>query len=47
MKESDVHFVKNDDDRKAYRHFRKFYPLAALMRFVYTHRTEDETMEKK
>ena len=46
MKESDVHFVKNDDDRKAYRHFRKFYPLAALMRFVYTHRSEDETMEK-
>ena len=46
MKESDVHFVKNDDDRKAYRHFRKFYPLAALMRFVYTHRSEDETTEK-
>lgn len=45
MKESDVHFVKNDDDRKAYRHFRKFYPLAALMRFVYTHRSEDETTE--
>lgn len=46
MKESDVHFVKNDDDRKAYRHFRKFYPLAALMRFAYTHRSEDETTEK-
>ena len=45
MKESDVHFVKNDDDRKAYRHFRKFYPLAALMRFVYTHRSEEETTE--
>ena len=32
MKEVDVHFVKNEDDRKAYRHFRKFYPIAKVMR---------------
>lgn len=47
MKVSDVHFVKNDEDRKAYRHFRKFYLVAALMRFAYTHMASDETTEKK
>lgn len=31
----DVHFVKCEDDMKAYRHFRKFYPIATLMRVVY------------
>ena len=32
MKEVDVHFVKNKDDKAAYRHFSKFYPISRVMR---------------
>ena len=28
----DIHFVQDDVDTKSYRHFRKYYPAAALMR---------------
>ena len=35
MNEADVHFVRNKDDMKPYRHFRKFYPIAAVMRQLY------------
>lgn len=35
MKEVDVHFVKNDADKKPYRHFKKFYLIAAVMRVLY------------
>lgn len=35
MKEVDVHFVKNEQDPRPYRHFKKFYPVAAVMRVVY------------
>ena len=35
MNEADVHFVWNKDDMKPYRHFRKFYPIAAVMRQLY------------
>jgi predicted ATP-grasp superfamily ATP-dependent carboligase len=34
MKTVDIHFIQDEQDPAAYRHFKKFYPLAALMRFV-------------
>ena len=34
MKDADVHFVMADDDPAAYRHFRKFYPVARAMRIA-------------
>jgi len=33
MKESDIHFIKDESDKKPYRHFRKFYLVALLLRF--------------
>lgn len=30
--ESDIHFVKDDEDKKPYKHFQKFYFVAALMK---------------
>lgn len=35
MKTVDVHFVKNEQDMHPYRHFRKFYVIAAVMRVLY------------
>lgn len=34
MKSVDIHFIKDENDTKAYKHFRKFYPIAAVMRIV-------------
>lgn len=31
----DIHFIKNDQDMGPYRHFRKFYPIASVMRVLY------------
>ncbi len=28
----DIHFIKNDEDPQAFKHFKKFYPVAKLMR---------------
>lgn len=35
MQEVDIHFVQNDADQAAYRHFKKFYPVAKLMKLVH------------
>lgn len=32
MNDVDIHFVKNEDDPKPYRHFKKFYTIARIMR---------------
>ena len=32
MNEADIYFIKNSEDKQAYRHFRKFYLIAACMR---------------
>ena len=34
MKDVDIHFVQNDKDTAAYKHFKKFYRVAKLMRWV-------------
>lgn len=31
LKSVDIHFVMDDDDPKAYKHFKKFYPIATMM----------------
>ncbi|MBR2028346.1 MAG: ATP-grasp domain-containing protein [Oscillospiraceae bacterium] len=33
--EADIHFVYNEDDMAPYNHFKKFYPVAGLMRKYY------------
>ena len=35
FKNVDIHFVYNEEDPAAYRHFKKFYPAAALMRTAF------------
>ncbi len=35
MKEVDIHFIQDDVDKTPYRHFRKFYLIANLMRIYY------------
>lgn len=35
FKDVDIHFVYNEEDPAAYRHFKKFYPAAALMRAAF------------
>lgn len=40
----DIHFVMDDDDPKAYKHFKKFYPVATVMGKLY--KKKDEKMAK-
>lgn len=35
MEEVDIHFIKDDKDKRPYRHFRKFYFIAAIRRNMY------------
>lgn len=42
LKESDIHFVQNDQDSKAYRHFKKFYFVARLMRIATKYKEKKE-----
>lgn len=35
MNDVDIHFIKNDDDTAAYKHFKKFFPIAAILRALY------------
>lgn len=35
MESSDIYFVKNDQDMGPYKHFKKFYPIASMMRKIY------------
>lgn len=39
MKSVDIHFIHDPDDTQAFRHFRKYYPLADLIRIVYSLKT--------
>ena len=32
METADIHFIKDDNDKKAFRHFKMFYPIAVIMR---------------
>lgn len=38
MDSVDIHFVKNDQDPQAYKHFKKFYWIVAVMRKIYARR---------
>lgn len=35
MNTVDIHFIKNEEDMKPYQHFKKFYPVAKVMRNAY------------
>lgn len=35
MNAVDIHFIKNEEDMKPYQHFKKFYPVAKVMRNAY------------
>ena len=41
--DADIHFVYNPDDTKAYRHFKKFYAVASLMRKLYAIKERHES----
>lgn len=34
MKNADIHFIADDDDKAAYRHFKLFYPVAVVMKVL-------------
>lgn len=36
MNDVDIHFIKNNNDPQAFKHFKKFYKIAALYRFIYS-----------
>lgn len=36
MKEVDIHFIMNEQDKAPYKHFKKFYLLASIMRIIYS-----------
>lgn len=40
MKDVDIYFVKNSKDTRPYRHFRKFYFIASVMRVIYAKREQ-------
>ena len=42
MDDVDIHFVKNDLDTKPYRHFKKFYSIASIMRVIYAKKEQRE-----
>lgn len=44
MESVDIHFVKNDKDSRPYRHFKKFYFIASIMRGYYA-KMEQKEME--
>lgn len=43
MNKVDIHFIKNGEDPRPYRHFRKFYIVAAIMRVLYSIKENMET----
>lgn len=48
INEVDIHFIKDNVDTRPYTHFKRYYPVAALMRFVYKMRDnfKNEEFEK-
>ena len=42
MNDVDIHFVKNDKDTKPYKHFKKFYSIASVMRIIYAKKEQKE-----
>lgn len=48
MDEVDIHFIQDENDPAPYRHFKRFYPVAALMRTYYKIKQnfENEEFEK-
>lgn len=34
IRDVDIHFIMDEDDKAAYRHFKKFYPIAILMKYL-------------
>lgn len=47
MDSVDIHFIKSDDDPRPYKHFKKFYLPARLMRMYYSRRRKKELSELK
>lgn len=47
MEEADIHFVKNDEDPQAYKHFRKMMPVIDGVRKVYQIRAAREEAEEE
>ncbi len=46
MDAADIHFVKNDDDPMAYRHFRRIMPVMSLMRKYYKRKAKREESDE-
>lgn len=42
----DIHFIMDDEDTKAYKHFKKFYPVATIMGKLYKKKDEKEARAK-
>ena len=42
MESVDIHFVKNNKDMRPYRHFKKFYFIASVMRGIYAKKEQME-----
>lgn len=42
LKSVDIHFIMNDEDPRAYKHFKKFYPVATIMGKLYKKKEERE-----
>lgn len=45
MDECDIHFVSNDEDKRPYRHFKKFYKIATLFRPIYAAKARRAELE--
>jgi predicted ATP-grasp superfamily ATP-dependent carboligase len=47
MQNNDIYFVKNDDDPKAYEHFKKYYGVAKIMRRMYFIKTGIQNFKER
>lgn len=45
MNEADIHFVKNEEDPKPYRHFKNFYHVARVFRPIYAAKERKKALE--
>lgn len=46
MNQADICFIKNPEDAGAYKHFKKFYPIASVMRALYKMRDQRAAANK-
>ena len=47
MDKSDIHFIMDKEDPKPYRHFKRYYPLASLMRFVVKRKAQKQLKQQQ